>query len=62
MRFPFGKKGLLAASALTAGVVYWRVKTNREEEVRRWEEELEAATAEGVAAAHAAKEHAAEPK
>jgi hypothetical protein len=55
MRFPFGKKGFLAASALSAGVIYWRVKSNREEEERRWREELDAATDEGISAANAAK-------
>jgi len=55
MRFPFGKKGFLAASALSAGVIYWRVKTSRAEEERRWRDELDAATAEGIAAANAAK-------
>jgi|HubBroStandDraft_6_1064221.scaffolds.fasta_scaffold685204_1 hypothetical protein len=64
MRFPFGKKGFLAASALSAGVIYWRVKTSRAEEERRWREELDAATAEGIAAAEAAKkgQHSVETK
>jgi hypothetical protein len=55
MGFPFGKKGFLAASALSAGVIYWRVRSSRAEEERRWREELDAATAEGIAAAEAAR-------
>jgi hypothetical protein len=62
MRFPFGKKGFLAASALSAGVIYWRVKSNRAEEERRWREELDEATAEGIAAANAAKRAQVETK
>ena len=47
---PFGRKGLIAASLIAAGVVYWRVRTRRQEADRQWEEDLEAATHEGVAA------------
>ena len=55
MAFPLGKKGVLAALAVTGAAVFWRVRANRAEEERRWQEELDAATAEGIAAAHAAR-------
>jgi hypothetical protein len=58
MGFPLGKKGFLAACALTGAAVFWRVRASRADEERRWQEELDAATAEGIAAANAARQHA----
>ena len=55
MRFPLGKKGCVAAIAVTGATVFWRVRASRAEEERRWQEELDAATAEGIAAAQAAQ-------
>jgi hypothetical protein len=60
LRFPFGRKGLLAASAIAAGVVYWRVRAaRREADDREWDEDMGAAVEQGVAAGQAA---AAEPE
>ena len=55
---PFGRKGLIAAAAIAAGVVYWRVRTQRQEALdREWEEEVRGAIQEGVAAGRAATTH-----
>ena len=51
---PFGRKGLIAASAIAAGVVYWRVRARRQEADRQWEEDVESAIHEGVAAGRSA--------
>ena len=52
---PFGRKGLIAAAAIAAGVVFWRVRSQRQEALdREWEEEVQGAINEGVAAGHAA--------
>jgi len=51
LRIPFGPKGLLAAGALAAGVVFWRVRSARRDELdRAWEAEIAAAVDEGIAA------------
>jgi hypothetical protein len=55
IRFPLGLKGLLAASALGAGVVFWRVRASRRDELdRAWEAEIQGAVDEGIAAGRAA--------
>jgi hypothetical protein len=52
---PFGRKGLIAATAIAAGVVFWRVRTRRQEVAdREWDEELQGAIQEGVAAGRTA--------
>jgi hypothetical protein len=52
---PFGRKGLIAAAAIAAGVVYWRVRAQRQEALdREWEEEVRGAIQEGAAAGRAA--------
>lgn len=57
VRIPFGRKGLIAASALAAAFVYWRVRERRrEDEDRAWEAEIAAAVEEGRAAGRAASE------
>ena len=45
MRFPFGVRGLLAAAAITGGVVYWRATARRRAE--RLEASVDDAIAEG---------------
>ena len=45
MRFPFGARGLLAAAAVTGGVVYWRATARRRAE--RLEASIDDAIAEG---------------
>ena len=54
MRFPLGKKGLLASVAIAGAVVYWRVRQSHRDQDLEWEEDLRSATDEGVAAARAA--------
>ena len=52
---PFGRKGLIAAAAIAAGVVFWRVRSQRQEALdREWDEEVQGAIKEGVAAGRAA--------
>ena len=52
---PFGRKGLIAAAAIAAGVVFWRVRSQRQEALdREWEEEVHGAIKEGAAAGRAA--------
>jgi hypothetical protein len=52
---PFGRKGLIAAAAIAAGVVFWRVRAQRQEALdREWEEEVQGAIKEGAAAGRAA--------
>lgn len=49
-----GKKGLLAVVPLAAAVVFWRVQNaRRAEEDRLWNEEIDEAAEEGIAAARA---------
>lgn len=56
VRFPFGRKGFIAASALAAAVVYWRVRQTRRDELdRAWEAEISAAVAEGREAGRTAQ-------
>jgi hypothetical protein len=55
VRVPLGKKGLIAASALAAAFVYWRVRERRrDEEDRAWEEEIAGAVEEGRIAGRSA--------
>lgn len=55
VRFPVGPKSLLAASALGAAVVFWRVRAARRDELdRAWEAEIAGAVDEGAAAGRAA--------
>ncbi|MFN2569021.1 MAG: hypothetical protein ABR564_05400 [Candidatus Dormibacteria bacterium] len=52
MRLPLGRKGLLAALPIAAGVVFWRVRASqRAAQDRLWDADIEAAAEEGVAAA-----------
>jgi hypothetical protein len=52
---PFGRKGLIAAAAIAAGVVYWQVRAHRQEAAdREWDEEVQSAIQDGVAAGRAA--------
>ena len=52
---PFGRKGLIAAAAIAAGVVYWLVRAHRQEAAdREWDEDVQSAIQDGVAAGHAA--------
>jgi hypothetical protein len=52
---PFGRKGLIAAAAIAAGVIYWRVRARRLEAAdREWDEDVQGAIQEGVAAGRAA--------
>lgn len=62
MRFPFGKKGLVATGAAIAGsVAFWRVRSRRrDEEALEWEAEIAGAVDEGRSAA-ATSEPATEP-
>ena len=56
LRIPFGRKGLLAAAAIAAGV-YWRVcVARREADDMEWDADIHAAVDEGVAAGRAAAE------
>jgi len=56
---PFGRKGLIAAAAIAAGVVYWRVRARRLDAAdRQWEEDVQGAIQEGVAAGHASTANA----
>lgn len=45
MRFPFGTRGLIAAAAITGGVIYWRATSRRRAE--RLEAAIDDAIAEG---------------
>ena len=48
---PFSRKTLIAAGAIAAGVAFWRVRARRrEEEDRRFEEEIQGAVNEGGSA------------
>ncbi len=48
---PINRKTLIAVGALAAGVAFWRVRARRrEEEDRRFEEEIQGAVHEGVSA------------
>jgi hypothetical protein len=52
---PFGRKGLIAAAAIAAGVVYWQVRARRQEAAdREWDEDIQSAIQDGVAAGRAA--------
>jgi hypothetical protein len=52
---PFGRKGLIAAAAIAAGVVYWQVRAHRQEAAdREWDEDVQSAIQDGVAAGRAA--------
>jgi len=52
---PFGRKGLIAALAIAAAVIFWRVRTQRQEaDDERWDEDVQGAIQEGVAAGRAA--------
>jgi hypothetical protein len=52
---PFGRKGLIAAAAIAAGVIFWRVRAHRQEAAdREWDEDIQGAIQEGVAAGRAA--------
>jgi hypothetical protein len=52
---PFGRKGLIAAAAVAAAVVFWRVRARRQEaDDERWDEDVQGAIQEGVAAGRAA--------
>jgi hypothetical protein len=52
---PFGRKGLIAAAAIAAGVVYWQVRVRRQEAAdREWDEDVQSAIQDGVAAGRAA--------
>ena len=56
MRVPFGKKGLVAASAAVTGAMFfWRARARRREEAeaREWEAEIAGAVDEGRAAGSA---------
>jgi len=56
---PFGRKGLIAAAAIAAGVVYWRVRARRLDAAdRQWEEDVQGAIQEGVAVGHASTANA----
>jgi len=47
MKFPFGKKGMLAAGLVAAGVVYWRVQEQRRQAaLAEWEAETDEAIAQ----------------
>jgi hypothetical protein len=51
LHFPFGRRGLLAATAVAAGVVYWRVRVaRREADDREWDEDMRLAVEQGVSA------------
>lgn len=52
MRFPLGKKGLIALGAVAGGMAFWRVRARRrEQEEREWEAEVAEAIEQGQAAA-----------
>jgi hypothetical protein len=52
---PFGRKGLIAAVAIAAAVVFWRVRARRQEAAdEQWDEDVQGAIQEGVAAGRAA--------
>ena len=55
LTIPFGRKGLIAAAAIAAGVVYWQVRAHRQEAAdREWDEDVQSAIQDGVAAGLAA--------
>ena len=55
MRFPLGKKGLVAVSAMVGAVAFWRVRSKRRErEDLEWESEVADAIEEGRSSAEAA--------
>lgn len=54
MKLPFGKRGLLAALAVTGAVTYWRIRQSHQRQEADWAEDVFAASDEGVAAARAA--------
>jgi hypothetical protein len=48
MRFPLGKKGLVAASAAVGALAFWRVRVKkREREDMEWEAEVADAIQDG---------------
>lgn len=50
IRFPFGKRGFLAATVVAAGLLYWQARNSqREKWEREWEAEIEKAAQEGEA-------------
>jgi hypothetical protein len=52
---PFGRKGLIAALVIAAAVVFWRVRVHQQEAAdQQWDEEVQGAIQEGVAAGRAA--------
>jgi len=52
MRFPLGRKGLVAISAAAGALAFWKVRSRkREQENREWEAEVAGAVEEGRAAA-----------
>jgi hypothetical protein len=52
---PFGRKGLIAAAAIAAAVVFWQVRARRQEAAdQQWDEDVQGAIQEGVAAGRAA--------
>ena len=59
MRFPFGTRGLLAAAAITGGVIYWRATANRRAE--RLEASVDDAIAEGRHIAETIDDHPEHP-
>jgi len=55
MRFPLGRKGLVAAGAAAGALAFWKVRSRRrEQEDREWEAEVAGAVDEGRSAADAA--------
>lgn len=51
MKFPLGKKGLVALGAVAGGAAFWRIRARRRErEEREWEAEVAEAIEQGQAA------------
>ncbi|MGH7686865.1 MAG: hypothetical protein ACREN2_08625 [Candidatus Dormibacteria bacterium] len=51
MKFPLGKKGVVALGAIAGGLAFWRVRSKRRErEEREWEAEVAEAIEQGQAA------------
>lgn len=51
MKFPLGKKGIVALGAIAGGLAFWRVRSKRRErEEREWEAEVAEAIEQGQAA------------
>lgn len=48
MPLPLGRRGLVSAAAIAAGVVYWRVRGSRQS--KQWERSIDDAVAQGAAA------------